>query len=87
MRILSTAAAALSVIGYATAQHVGYQKQEQHMPFSLTTCSGPSQCQTQQLGITLDSNWRWTHNTAGYQNCYTGNTWDAQFCPNEMACT
>jgi cellulose 1,4-beta-cellobiosidase len=87
MKIFSTAAAALSIIGYASAQHVGTQKQEQHMPFALTTCTGPNKCQQQQLGITLDANWRWTHNTAGYSNCYDGNHWDPSFCPNEQACT
>ena len=25
--------------------------------------------------------------TGGYTNCYTGNEWDPQYCPNNAACT
>jgi cellulose 1,4-beta-cellobiosidase len=87
MRILSTVAAALSIIGYATAQHRGTQKMETAFPFALTTCTDAGQCQSQARGVTLDANWRWTHSTYGYQNCYTGNTWDSNLCATPMTCT
>ena len=85
MRKLATLA--LSVIGYVMGQNVGTQKSEQHLPMAFTQCYGPGNCQTSQGGVTLDSNWRWTHNTNGYQNCYTGNTWDSNLCPDEKTCT
>ena len=31
----------------------------------------------------MDANWRWTHSVNGYQNCYTGNTWDQSLCPSD----
>lgn len=86
MRIFSTTAA-LAFLGYAAAQQTGTQKTETHLPFGYTTCTGHGQCNTQQLSVTLDANWRWSHNTNGYQNCYTGNQWDSQFCPDEKTCT
>merc|ERR1719188_933643 len=38
-------------------------------------------------GIVLDSNWRWTHIADDYVNCYTGNLWDPEFCPDAATCT
>ena len=26
------------------------------------------------------------HNTGGYTNCYQGNTWSSQFCPDNKTC-
>ena len=86
MKILSQIAA-LSVVGYVSAQNVGTQKTEQHLPMGYQICQGAGQCTTYQGGVTLDSNWRWTHNNNGYQNCYTGNSWDSNFCPDERTCT
>lgn len=34
----------------------------------------------------MDANWRWLHNVGGYQNCYTGNKWNTQYCPDDAAC-
>ena len=36
--------------------------------------------------IVLDSNWRWLHSTSGSTNCYTGNTWNATLCPDDVTC-
>merc|ERR1719361_2706122 len=36
--------------------------------------------------MTVDANWRWTHNVGGYTNCYTGTTWDTSFCPDPKTC-
>jgi cellulose 1,4-beta-cellobiosidase len=72
------------------AQNVGHQKAETHLPIPLSSCSGPAGqgvCTAQQMAITLDSNWRWTHQVGNYVNCYTGNTWNSQFCPDAETCT
>jgi cellulose 1,4-beta-cellobiosidase len=34
----------------------------------------------------MDANWRWTHGTGGYTNCYTGTSWDSSFCPDPVTC-
>jgi len=36
--------------------------------------------------VVIDSNWRWVHSTSGTQNCYTGNTWDTNLCPDDRTC-
>ena len=36
--------------------------------------------------MVIDVNWRWTHAVSGYQNCYTGNTWDTSLCPDGVIC-
>lgn len=53
---------------------------------NLSTCTKAGGCQTQQKSVTMDANWRWTHGTGGYTNCYTGTTWDSSFCPDPVTC-
>merc|ERR1719322_2204649 len=35
----------------------------------------------------MDSNWRWTHKPDEPTNCYTGNEWDQELCPDAATCT
>ncbi len=37
--------------------------------------------------MTLDANWRWTHDKNGYQNCYSGTEWDKNLCPDPITCS
>lgn len=53
---------------------------------NLGTCSKSGGCQTTEKSVTMDANWRWTHGTGGYTNCYTGTTWDSSFCPDPVTC-
>jgi cellulose 1,4-beta-cellobiosidase len=88
MRLLSACCFLLASVAWlGRAQNVGTQKQEYHLPMQLQVCSGAGQCQVENNGITLDSNWRWTHNINGYTNCYTGNQWDKSLCPDPATCT
>jgi len=52
----------------------------------LKTCTKANGCQFETKQATLDANWRWVHNTNGYTNCYTGNAWNSQFCPDPETC-
>lgn len=63
------------------AQQAG--KPDQHPPLSYQDCSSGT-CQTKNTKIVLDANWRWVHNTGGYTNCYSGDDWDAQYCPSKV---
>ena len=83
---MSLSIAAALLIGAVSAQEAGKQKQETHPPMSLATCTKTGGCQKAQKSMTMDSNWRWTHNTGGYTNCYTGTTWDTSFCPDPQTC-
>lgn len=74
------------IFSLAQAQNAGNQKDEYHIPFPYKECQ-KSGCQEKQGGVTLDSNWRWTHVTSGYENCFTGTEWNKQFCPDPQTCT
>ncbi|KAB2568570.1 Glycosyl hydrolase family 7 [Lasiodiplodia theobromae] len=69
----------------AASQQVGTQKEEVHPSMTWQTCTS-SGCTTNQGSIVVDANWRWVHNTEGYTNCYTGNTWNADYCTDNTEC-
>ena len=77
----------LLLISLALSQNAGTQKQEYHIPFPYNECSKSGGCQRKEGSVTLDSNWRWLHNTAGYDNCFTGTEWNRQYCPDAQTCT
>lgn len=82
----SRIATALSVLAVARAQQIGTNTAEVHPSLSWQTCTAPGVCTTNAGSVVLDSNWRWTHNVGGSTNCYTGNTWNAAYCPSDAAC-
>jgi cellulose 1,4-beta-cellobiosidase len=69
----------------AYAQQVGTNTAEVHPKLPTQKCT-KSGCTTVNTSIVLDANWRWTHTTTGYTNCYTGNKWDASLCPDGATC-
>jgi cellulose 1,4-beta-cellobiosidase len=83
------ALASLSLFGAARAQQVGTSTTETHPKLSWKTCTGTggTSCTAKSGSIVLDANWRWTHITSGYTNCYDGNTWDNTSCPDGATCT
>ena len=81
----SIALASLSLLAAVRAQQVGTQTAETHPTLSSQKCTA-SGCTTLSTSVVLDSNWRWLHDTTGYTNCYTGNTWDASICPDPDTC-
>lgn len=62
---------AAAIIGFATAQQVGFNKQEYHLPLNLGKCTSSGGCQTERKAVTMDANWRWIDHQG--TNCYTGN--------------
>jgi cellulose 1,4-beta-cellobiosidase len=36
--------------------------------------------------VVIDANWRWTHAYPSGNNCYDGNTWNADLCPDDVTC-
>ncbi|CAE6477028.1 unnamed protein product [Rhizoctonia solani] len=77
----------LSLLSAVRAQQVGTQKAEVHPTLTWQKCTKSGGCQTQSQGkIVLDANWRWVHNTGGYTNCYTGQTWDSTLCSDPVEC-
>lgn len=77
--------AALSLAKAVLAQQVGNITAEKHPSMTWSTCDA-SGCQSQAGELVLDANWRWLHTTSGYDNCYDGNKWIAQYCPDGKTC-
>jgi len=67
-------------------QQAGEQKENKNLDLQLEECTGAEDCTPLKTKVTLDSNWRWTHKTGDYQNCYTGNLWDDGLCPDAETC-
>ena len=76
----------LALIAAVNGQQVGTNTAENHPQLSIQTCTKSGGCQSQQKSVVIDSNWRWTHITSGYKNCYTGNKWDTSICPDGVTC-
>ncbi|KAJ6483152.1 exoglucanase-like protein 1 precursor [Mycena sanguinolenta] len=73
----------------ALGQLAGTNQAENHPALTWQKCTGTggTSCTTQTASIVLDSNWRWLHQGAtGSTNCYTGNTWNTQICPDGKTC-
>ncbi|OCL12446.1 glycoside hydrolase family 7 protein [Glonium stellatum] len=82
----AAALATLSLFAAVRGQQVGTSQTETHPKMSWKQCTGSGSCTSQSGSITIDSNWRWTHVTGGYTNCYTGNTWNTTICPDGATC-
>ncbi|TEB34733.1 cellobiohydrolase I-II [Coprinellus micaceus] len=76
----------LSLLYTVSGQQVGSYQTETHPKLSWQTCTR-SGCTTNSAGeVALDANWRWTHITGNYTNCYTGNTWNTTICTDGKTC-
>lgn len=85
--MLSKVALLGGLLATAGAQQVGTQTSETHPKLSWQKCSSGGQCQTVSGEVTIDSNWRWLHETSGTTNCYTGNEWDSSICSDAKSCS
>ncbi|MBD4898886.1 hypothetical protein GUF81_25115, partial [Xanthomonas citri pv. citri] len=77
-----TILALLALAYVAHAQKAGTNTAESHLDMPMQE-SGSSL----STSIVLDSNWRWTHHVDDYVNCYDGNEWSTEFCPDSATCT
>jgi len=82
MKVLVLASAALCVAG----QKAGSQTAEKHPKLAYSECTS-SGCSQHTTGVVIDANWRWTHKKGETKNCFTGNKWDAELCPDDKTCT
>ncbi|KAG9091343.1 Exoglucanase 1 [Ceratobasidium sp. UAMH 11750] len=74
-------------VAVAQAQQVGTLTAETHPSLPWQKCTKTGGCVTQSSGkVVLDANWRWVHATSSATNCYTGQAWNAQLCPDAVAC-
>lgn len=76
----------VTILALVSCQQVGTNQPETHPPLMTYTCTKTGGCVPKSGSVVIDANWRWTHNVGGYQNCYTGNTWDETLCPDPVTC-
>ncbi|KAF2013628.1 carbohydrate-binding module family 1 protein [Aaosphaeria arxii CBS 175.79] len=70
----------------ASAQKVATLTTETHPSLPIQECTSAGSCKSLSTTVTLDANWRWLHTTTGYDNCYTGNSWNTTLCPDGKTC-
>lgn len=68
------------------SQQIGTQTAEKHPQMTIQRCATGGECSAEQGEVVLDGNWRWLHSTSGTTNCYTGNSWDSNLCPDATTC-
>ncbi|CAI4217505.1 unnamed protein product [Parascedosporium putredinis] len=79
-------AAVLSAfVAAVAAQSAGTETAETHPKMSWSKCSEGGSCTKVNGEVVLDSNWRWTHEVGGYENCYDGNIW-TDLCSSPEEC-
>jgi len=69
-----------------STQQIGTQKANSQQPLGLSTCTTAGGCTKASKAVTMDANWRWLHDKNGYNNCYTGASWDPKECPDADTC-
>ncbi|KYQ92394.1 glycoside hydrolase family 7 protein [Tieghemostelium lacteum] len=73
------------ILNIVWSQKAGKLNPEVHPTMSWETCGIDGNCTTNQGQVVIDANWRWVHSEQG-TNCYTGNTWNPTFCPDDKTC-
>lgn len=81
-RVIATASA---LIAAARAQQVCSLTTETKPALTWSKCTS-SGCSDVKGSVGIDANWRWTHQTSGSTNCYTGNKWDTSICTDGKTC-
>jgi len=86
MRLVGTA----GLVSFAAGQQAGTLNDNYLMPMTLGECkwnsNGQKECTEAAKSLSLDSNWRWTHQAGSTENCYTDSEWDVSVCPDGETC-
>ncbi|KKK13091.1 hypothetical protein P175DRAFT_0532234 [Aspergillus ochraceoroseus IBT 24754] len=75
-----------ALLSAARAQQAGTLQAETHPTLNWQKCDASGSCAKVDGSVVLDANWRWTHSVDGSTNCYTGNTWNKELCPDNETC-
>ena len=83
--MLAKFAALAALVASANAQAVCSLTTETHPSLTWSNCTA-SGCTNVAGAITIDANWRWTHQISAATNCYDGNEWDTSICSTNADC-
>ncbi|KAK4158034.1 glycoside hydrolase [Chaetomidium leptoderma] len=79
-------AALAALVATASAQSVCSLTAETHPSMQWSKCTSGGSCTSVAGSITIDANWRWTHQLSSATNCYDGNKWDTSVCKDGVSC-
>lgn len=79
-------AALAALVATATAQQACSLTTETHPSLKWSKCAAGGSCNSVSGSVTIDSNWRWLHQTNSETNCYTGNQWNSTYCATDADC-
>ncbi|CAL5873041.1 uncharacterized protein PFLUO_LOCUS7310 [Penicillium psychrofluorescens] len=85
-RIYKNALLFSALLATVNAQQAGTLTAETHPSLTWSRCTSGGSCTSQTGSVVIDANWRWVHSVNSSTNCYTGNTWDATLCPDDVTC-
>jgi cellulose 1,4-beta-cellobiosidase len=67
------------LLSSVAAQQAGDINSNDLVPFDIGECSADGTCKSnKKTALSLDSNWRWTHQVGSSENCYTQNKWETK---------
>lgn len=75
-----------SLFAGAYGQQVGAYSPEVNPPLMWEKCFSGGLCEKINGSVTIDANYRWTHEVGGYNNCKVGSGWNTTFCANNVTC-
>ena len=75
-----------ALVASASAQQVCSLTAESHPSLQWSRCTSGGNCSPVSASVTIDSNWRWTHQVSGATNCYSGNEWNTTICNTGTSC-
>lgn len=68
------------------SQQVGHVNENHHLPLPVARCTKRDGCIEEPTTLTMDANWRWLHETGGYENCFVNGQWSAAACNSGSDC-
>jgi len=91
--LIHVTALLLSLASSVLSQQIGTLVPEVHPKLQWTKCTSPSptnsedpQCTPVNGEITVDAQWRWTHEVDSWNHCYRDNDWNHTICSSNAEC-
>ncbi|KAF7978952.1 hypothetical protein HWV62_44179 [Athelia sp. TMB] len=76
-----------SLVALVYGQQIGTNTPEVNPPLTWETCKSGTGCTSVAGSVTIDANYRWTHNVGGYTNCKENSgAWNSTICTTPTSC-
>ena len=76
-----------ALVALVYSQQVGNYTAEVNPPLTWQKCTKSGGCSSVKGSVTIDANYRWTHQVGGYVNCKTSSgAWNSTICPDATTC-